>query len=245
MKSLASWLDRVGVGDLLRPAVRCVREQRQILSRRRHSRRAHQEIKQYLANASRPRLQLGASDKALDGWLNSDIDPLAGSIFLDAGKTFPFADKVFDYVFCEHFIEHLSYEQGTVCVAEAYRCLKAGGVFRLATPDLLQYVELFHRKLRPEGAEFLRNAAAFYKIERLNACVAINHLFYNWGHQFLYTESELTELLAAHGFANIVRRSPGQSDHELLQGIESHERFYGEAMNEYETMVLEAQKPGQ
>ena len=48
-----------------------------------------------------------------------------------------------DYIFSEHMIEHVSYEQGASMLRECYRTLKPGGRLRLATPDYTFLHELY------------------------------------------------------------------------------------------------------
>ncbi len=48
----------------------------------------------------------------------------------------PFANESVDVVHSSHVIEHLSYDQGMRLFREIHRCLKNGGYFRLATPDM-------------------------------------------------------------------------------------------------------------
>jgi predicted SAM-dependent methyltransferase len=48
----------------------------------------------------------------------------------------PFESNSVDIVYNEYFIEHLFSEEGTRVLCEFFRCLKVGGVLRIATPDL-------------------------------------------------------------------------------------------------------------
>lgn len=58
------------------------------------------------------KVQLGAGNKTINGWLNTDIDPHTADVYiLDATKKFPFSDCYVDAYFCEHLIEHLDYCQ--------------------------------------------------------------------------------------------------------------------------------------
>jgi hypothetical protein len=79
-------------------------------------------------------------------------------------------------------------------------------------------------------------------LDNINPCLALNHIFYNWGHRFLYTYDELTAELKRAGFAKIIPASVGESQHKALREIEQHWRFYGVEMNNYETLVIEASK---
>src|ERR1035437_3760951 len=187
-----SVVDKFGVGPLLRPVVRCIREQRNYLARIPSLVSRRSTIKNYFGQNCLRKLHLGAADKILTGWLNSDLEPgLSKCIFLDAAKTFPFPDDSLDYVFCEHFVEHIDRQDAAVCFGEVFRCLKQGGVFRIATPNLEKYTSLFGNTLTPEQAQFLSRFGSIFKMGRVNPCVALNHIFYNWGHRFLYTYDEL------------------------------------------------------
>jgi predicted SAM-dependent methyltransferase len=194
-------------------------------------------------NASR-KLHLAASDKPLAGWLNTDLDPIPSKcIFLDATKRFPFPDASLDFVYSEHFVEHISPEGAAVCFAEVFRCLKPGGVFRIATPDLTKYAGLFQNGLSPEQNEFLKRFGEFHKLKRVSPCAALNYEAYHWGHCFLYTREELVFALNRAGFDKIVPAAMGQSQHAALHDIEQHWKIHGGfEMNEFETFVVEASK---
>ena len=61
------------------------------------------------------------------------------------------------------------------------------------------------------------------------------------GHQFIYDHSTLRVALEKTGFVDIMNRAPGQSDDEILRGVEFHGRIIGnEELNAFETMVMEA-----
>jgi hypothetical protein len=73
-----------------------------------------------------------------------------------------------------------------------------------------------------------------------NAVFVINNAFRNWGHQFLYDRTLLKGMLEEVGFGDITSVRPGESEDKHLRGIETHGQFIGdEAMNQFETMVLE------
>jgi len=176
-------------------------------------------------------------------WLNTDLRPTSpASVLLDATRPFPLPSESFDYVFCEHFIEHISPSGAVCCISEVFRCLKPGGVFRVATPDLRQYIGLFSERLDPDQERFLELFGEFFKLDRVTPCLALNHLIYNWGHQFLYTPEELVERLTSVGFSEVVAKPVSESNHPALRGIEQHSQFYGEELNRFETMVFEATK---
>src|SRR5688572_3091577 len=97
-------------------------------------------IDQYLRDHPVRKLQIGAGSSRLRGWLNTDIEPGEGLAYLDATKRFPFEDGSLHYIFSEHVIEHLTYDEGKAMVAEAFRVLAPGGKMRISTPDLDQFL---------------------------------------------------------------------------------------------------------
>jgi len=91
----------------------------------------------YFVSCEISKLNIGAGPFPLRGWFNTDIRPVSREVFyLDASEEFPFADQTFDYVFSEHLIEHLTYEEGLSMLSESYRILKPHAKLRVATPDL-------------------------------------------------------------------------------------------------------------
>ena len=63
--------------------------------------------------------------------------------YLNATTDFPFKNSTFDYVFCSHFLEHLYPDGAEFCMKEAFRILKAGGIFRIVVPDLDKIVAAY------------------------------------------------------------------------------------------------------
>ena len=49
---------------------------------------------------------------------------------------FPYPDSSFEAVYSSHVLEHFDRDQGRFLVAESYRLLRKGGVFRVVVPDL-------------------------------------------------------------------------------------------------------------
>ncbi len=207
-------------------------------------------VRRYFRSRGTPKLLVGTGpDFTLDGWLNTDRNPVysRGVAWLDAAKPFPFADAAFDYVSSEHMIEHLAHADGARMLAECFRVLKAAGRLRIATPDLRVYVDLFGRDKSDLQRRYIEYHARKFLpgIGASSECFVLNNEMRNWGHEFLYDEETLTRALEAAGFADVVRFATGESDDPELRGVEFHGKVVGdEEMNAFETMVLEARKPG-
>ena len=113
------------------------------------------KIKKYLRTHTTCKLHIGAGLKLLGrGWANTDCTlNFPANIHLDVTRRFPVADAVFDFVYTEHLIEHLTREQADHMLCECYRILKPGGVLRVVCPDL----------------------------DKFYSCEEINAIMHNWG----------------------------------------------------------------
>jgi len=205
-----------------------------------------QRVATYLAESACPRLAIGVWRHSLEGWLNTDLDPVEPNVLpLDATKPFPFDNDLFDYVASEHVIEHVSFAAGQHMLAESFRILKPGGRIRIATPDLQRYLQLFNPRLTLIQRRFLDWVIQTFMPDALPTypTYALNNIFYNFGHQAIYDFTLLSAMVRNVGFEDVKAYPPGLSDCEVLRGIEMHGKAIGEDINEYETMVLEAGKP--
>ena len=206
-----------------------------------------QATRSYLKSHQVRRLQIGAGPNMLEGWLNTDKYPHSCKlVFLNAAKPFPFDNATFNHIFCEHLIEHLTYEQGQLMLRECLRVLKPGGRIRIATPDLETLIGLWGREKTEVQQRYIHWIVdqSLPDIGVYRESFVINNAFRNWAHQFLYDGETLQMCLQNAGFAAITRQATGESEDRVFQGIESHGLAIGdEEMNRFETMVLEATRP--
>jgi len=203
--------------------------------------------KSYLNSHEIRKLQLGSGPNFIDGWLCTDIAPSSDRVVrLDVTKPFPFDDGIFDYVFSEHLIEHISWHDGSLMLQECRRVLKPGGTIRIATPDLEVLIGLLSRNGDPLNERYIQWITNKYLhgINVYKAAFVINNAFRNWGHQFLYDNEVMEIAMQKAGFTNIRRFLSGESDDEHLRGIESHGKKVDEnEMAAFETMVFEGKCP--
>ena len=196
-------------------------------------------VSRYMKAHSVRKLQIGAHVCVMPGWLNTDLYPQSiRSVTLDATKTFPFSETSFDYVFSEHQMEHIGYEDALVMLSECRRILRPGGKIRIAIPSLDQMVQLFGPSRIALQDQYIRHVASlcYPGAQNPSPCFAMNAAFMNWGHRFLWDQATLRNTLETKGFAHVRFFAPGQSDDPNLTGIETRTS----EMDRYETMVAQA-----
>lgn len=155
------------------------------------------------------RLHLGSGGVRLPGWLNVDKLALPGvDVVHDVRTGLPFRDV--EAVYAEHFLEHVDIDAALALLLEIRRVLRPGGWLRLSTPNL-DWVWATHYRL--DVALEPQLAGAF----------ALNRAFHAWGHRFLWNAGTLRVALIACGFAEPRFCRYGESELELLRGLERHE----------------------
>jgi hypothetical protein len=147
---------------------------------------------------------------ALDGWINCDIQTYSEvDLALDVARGLPYRDV--EFIFAEHFLEHLEIESALRFLVEANAALKSEGWLRLTTPNL-DWVWTHVYSPSPEGA-------------RMDNALHANRSFYGWRHRFLWNRETLGEALLAAGFEEVRWCQYGQSEISELAGLERHERY--------------------
>ena len=157
------------------------------------------------------KLHLGAGGRQMAGWANVDID--GRNIIWDLTKPLPVRRGSVDFVYSEHFIEHISKDEGLRLLSNLREVLADEGVLRISTPDL---------------AAAARNyisgnlvTVPDYDWEPQSLCEMLNDMMRAWGHQFVYDESELVASLKFAGFSHVKRVRWLESEHRELCNLES------------------------
>lgn len=197
-------------------------------------------VQDYVRSASVRKLQIGAGHNSKDGWLNTDIEPAEGQAFLDASQRFPLADGSFHYIFSEHVIEHLEFEQGLTMLKESHRVLAPGGKIRIATPNLHKFIDLV-RKSAAAPPDYIGRKLKFHNLPLTPEpeTYLFNIEMRAWGHRFVYTPSLLRNRLEAAGFRDVKEFAVGASDDAALANLEGRADWTFKDVNAFETMVLQ------
>jgi predicted SAM-dependent methyltransferase len=161
------------------------------------------------------KLNVGCGKVKLDGWVNIDIESGA-DLVLDVRKGLPFNQNSVDFIYNEHFIEHLTFEEGRKILQNFHRCLKKGGVLRVATPDLDYVIQKYAYNWKEQ--EWLSRPA--YQFIKTRGQM-INVSFRAWGHQYLYNEEDLWNQLISVGFKSVIKYDFGLSNHSELFNLET------------------------
>lgn len=165
------------------------------------------------AVAGATRAHLGSGDHLLEGWANLDIGGPEGVVLFDLTRPLPFDTGSLEFVFSEHFIEHVPLERAEAVLAECRRVLRPGGVLRVSTPDL--------RRLVDEYVAGRSDGWADMGWLPDSPCDLLNEGMRLWGHLYLFDEDKLTSTLRSIGFQTVLRVDRHLSEHPELRGLES------------------------
>lgn len=169
------------------------------------------------------KLNLGCGRDYKRGWINIDNNPSKSiknlDINWDLSINIPFENNSVDFIFNEHFLEHLTVEEGQVFLKDCKRVLKDGGVLRISMPDLETTVkDYFNPNWKEDKKEYYKKFGLEFiktKAEKIN----IN--FRSWGHKWLYDKEELERRLKEAGFKNIKFCELKESDYPELRNLET------------------------
>lgn len=199
---------------------------RQEAARQRRHHRAARDARA-LYEGTPLRLNLGCGPNVKAGWVNID-QAAPGALPLDLREDLPFPDGSVDWIYSEHFFEHLEYPREVRhLLAEARRVLVPDGRLTIGVP-------------RVENAlrDYASGSDAWFALMREGIHPAwcntrmhnINYLFRQEGeHQYAYDFETLATVLRESGFEG------------------SHEREWDAATDDERrkgTMYVESRRPG-
>lgn len=176
------------------------------------------------------RVQVGCGPHHLRAnWWNIDLRPFPGiDQTMDATKAWGW-DSLLDYIYGEHFLEHLELSEGMAFLREAGRALRVGGRIRLTTPSL-EWVLRTH-------FTFASNDDGLV----INNTIILNRAFHGWGHKFLYSAPMLKKIFQELGFGALAFYGYGESADPELCGLELH-GDYAVHQNYPSVWIIEAER---
>ncbi|MEQ1829624.1 MAG: methyltransferase domain-containing protein [Pirellula sp.] len=166
-----------------------------------------------LQKSRKLRLQIGAGSNVAEGWISVDI--VSGvDLRLDLRRGLPLTKNSVQYIYSEHFLDHLHYPWGVHRVLkECQRVLEPGGVIRVVVHDAMKY---FAAYVQNDNQYFqnLRDIGANPHETRMEF---LNHIFrFNGLHQFIYDFETLRSVFLRAGFSDARLSSINASVHPEL-----------------------------
>jgi SAM-dependent methyltransferase len=181
---------------------------------------AKARLRRTLRSVPRPiRLEIGGL-KRRAGWVVTNVNAVTRN-YLDATSPWPLEDGSLSYVYADNVIEHLPLDAGRALLAEAYRCLRPGGVIRLVTPDIRSHVELYLAGSPSVGS----SVGSSYRDLGLVVEHPVDLLripIGQFGHHagYVYDFETLDSELTRAGFNGTTKCNLGESSHPELAGLD-------------------------
>jgi predicted SAM-dependent methyltransferase len=183
-------------------------------------------------------LHVGCGTAVKSGWLNVDFYPMHASVVavnLRRGLRF-LPDASIDFIYHEHFLEHLPLSAARVLLRECHRVLRPGGRMRVSVPDLEEHVRRYLAGGTGQDERFADYRSAFFGEPLLQSPgELLNLAMRGWEHQYLYDQRDLEHMLAKAGFTGMQRMEPSASDVEVFRAVETRPP-------EHANLILEASK---
>ena len=150
------------------------------------------------------RLNFGCGETSRAGWIGVDrYFARTVDIVLDLRRALPLPASSVDLCYSEHFLEHLTPEEGQAHLQEVFRVLKPGGTYRVVVPDVIEFVRRYL-----EGDEAFFRLAFPWAERPMQAIYAVAN--FNGEHRNILDLSELKIMGERAGFSR-VEQSQAQS----------------------------------
>lgn len=166
-------------------------------------------------------------------------------------------DVTYDGVHSEHFIEHLTKEQGVNFLLEMKRVLKKGGVIRTVWPSMdfvnllnsdqdlsnhpfvVMYNQYIIDRENPFARPYYYNIASLEEINQMSKQkkAALRLLHQEGEHKHLWYTNELIETLKSLGFTKVTEQPYKKSMFKPFEGIDR-----SDDMRMHHSTVIEAMK---
>ncbi len=190
----------------------------------------------------------GCGQTAPEGWANYDSSPtlrlermpVVGQILCkarprvfpknvkygDAVRGLPVKPNSCQGVYCCHVLEHLSLNDFDRALRNTLKILRAGGVFRLVLPDIMQLATWYINNPSPDAAIRFMHSTHLGQVERPVGTRALSVAV--WGassHRWMWDEKSVIMKLAEVGFHQIRKAECGDCEDRKFLELESPDRF--------------------
>jgi SAM-dependent methyltransferase len=149
------------------------------------------------------RLNLGASERRISGYVNVDSRSESGPDVVSDVRDLSFADEhAYDVVRASHVLEHFEFPEMAAVLAEWRRVLRPGGYLVVCVPN--NRAIAWRTIVRPKG---MRLDDATYANGWIQGLFALQ-LEPAMRHKAVFDRKSLTKLLAANGFTVVCSLNP-------------------------------------
>ena len=164
-------------------------------------------------------LNAGCGPNIAPGFMNLDYYWRPGILCWDLTQALPFEDSSLKGIYCEHCLEHLTYEDAGQALREFRRVLIPGGQLRVVVPDVELYIDLYVRDR--SGEKVVLPCEEELKIK--TPLFALNQIMRDHEHLYAYDFETMRRSIEQAGFDSVTRTTFGSgSDPKLL--IDTPER---------------------
>ncbi|MES2441441.1 MAG: methyltransferase domain-containing protein [Pseudomonadota bacterium] len=192
-------------------------------------------------------IQYGCGLSAPAGWRNFDASPtvrakrmpVLGLLLARVGAPFPANVEYGDVtrrlpvpdgdarlVYCSHVLEHLPLAGLRAALAETFRVLESGGIFRLVVPDLEVLVDVYKASQADDAAvAFVRDTIMGQEDRPAGLVGSLRDMIGNSQHRWMWDYKSLAAELRTAGFTDIRRAQFGDNPDPALAAVEDESRW--------------------
>lgn len=145
------------------------------------------------------KVNLGSGSKLKEGFLNIDILNISAPNYVrwDLTEGLPPQAIGIDFVYSEHFLEHLTLDEGKKLLKDCYDRMLFGAKIRICVPSFFKlakaYMEKDYEHFSPLG----------YAAPNSQLMEWVNYSIYGEGHKTMYDTDYLCLILEEIGFKNV------------------------------------------
>jgi predicted SAM-dependent methyltransferase len=161
-------------------------------------------------------MNLGSADDRIPGYIA--VDFFSPNVGYGADIRYPLLidDAVFDGIFTEHTLEHLSYFEVARILAECQRILKPQGLIRIVVPDLSIFVEHYVSNNDSWFREWEREVLQPRGRSMISRMEALSFVTQEYGHRSAWDFETMEKFLKRAGFTDIQKRAFREGSEPLL-----------------------------
>jgi SAM-dependent methyltransferase len=131
-----------------------------------------------------------------------------------------------DFVYCSHVLEHLSLADFRLALAEVFRILKPGGIFRGVLPDLESEVRAYLADDSVDACSRFMRSSSLGQEQRPSGLVGrLRSLIGNSQHLWMWDYKGIAAELEHTGFVEIRHAEYGDSRYPEFETVEDPDRW--------------------